>query len=214
MRDMVWTPPGPWMFRKTRSVGVVVSMGELSAGPDAPPVEFVDEAGELTGSPPQPIEVEDDEDVAFAELVEAGVEVRALRGRSRGVILEDPLASGFVVRVELAVEHLAPFDRGDAALPDEAHGVCAFPKNPIGPQHIARRKFRGCRGRNRTEPPIWGSTKICGVKRRDRPRSERPGGVRARRLDVQPSMSATSDPTDFGTSRLMGSLDGLHAELR
>ena len=130
--------------------------------PDAPLVELVDEADELTGSPPQPIEVEDDEDdkdVAFAELVEAGVEVRALMGRSRGVILEDPLASGFVVRVELAVEHLAPFDRGDAGLPDEAHGVCAFPKNPIGPQHIAKRKFRGCRGRNRPDPPIWGSAR-------------------------------------------------------
>ena len=131
------------MFRKPRSVGVVVSMGELSAEPDAPPVELVDEAGELAGSPPQPIEVEDDEDVAFAELVEAGVEVRALRGRSRGVILEDPLASGFAVRVDLAVAHPAPFDRGDAGVADEAHGVYAFPKNPVGPQHIARRKFRG-----------------------------------------------------------------------
>ena len=39
-----------------------------------------------------------------------------------------------------------------------------------------------------------GSTKIRGVKRRDRPPSERRAGVRGRRLDVQPSMSATLTP--------------------
>ncbi len=53
----------------------------------------------------------------------------------------------------------------------------------------------------RNRPPMVGSTKIRGVNRRERPRSERPVGVRARRLDVQTSRSlTTSDPTDFGTS--------------
>ena len=39
-----------------------------------------------------------------------------------------------------------------------------------------------------------GSTKICGVKRRDRLPSEGRASVRGRRLDVQPSMSATLTP--------------------
>ena len=40
----------------------------------------------------------------------------------------------------------------------------------------------------------YGSTKIRGVKRRDRLPSEGRASVRGRRLDVQPSMSATLTP--------------------
>ena len=42
-----------------------------------------------------------------------------------------------------------------------------------------------------------GSTKFRGVKQRDRPASERRAGGRGRRLDVQPSMSATLTPRNF-----------------
>ena len=41
---------------------------------------------------------------------------------------------------------------------------------------------------------LFGSTKIRGVKRRDRLPSEGRASVRGRRLDVQPSMSATLTP--------------------
>ena len=44
---------------------------------------------------------------------------------------------------------------------------------------------------------IAGSTKFRGVKQRDRPASERRAGGRGRRLDVQPSMSATLTPRNF-----------------
>ena len=43
-------------------------------------------------------------------------------------------------------------------------------------------------------PYLLGSTKIRGVKRRDRLPSEGRASVRGRRLDVQPSMSATLTP--------------------
>ena len=47
----------------------------------------------------------------------------------------------------------------------------------------------------------WGSTKIRGVKRRDRPPFERRAGVRGRRFDVQPSMSATWEaPKSVGSN--------------
>ena len=55
---------------------------------------------------------------------------------------------------------------------------------------------------NATAPVYWGSIKIRGVKRRNRPPSESRTGVRGRRLDVQPSMSAIIDPTDFDTPLL------------
>ena len=59
-------------------------------------------------------------------------------------------------------------------------------QNPVFPLARRRRKIR--------ESTFLGSTKIRGVKRRDRPPSERRAGVRGRRLDVQPSMSATLTP--------------------
>ena len=47
---------------------------------------------------------------------------------------------------------------------------------------------------------LLGSIKFCGVKPRHCAPSERPGGARAPRLVVQPSMLATFDPTEFGAS--------------
>ena len=92
------------------------------AEPDAALIEFVNEGDELAGAPPQTVEVEYDQDVALAQVVKAGAEVRALGRSARGVVLEDPLATGLAKRVELAVEDLAPFGGGDAGVPDEAHG--------------------------------------------------------------------------------------------
>ena len=70
---------------------------------DAALVELVDESDELAGAPPESVEVEDDEDVALAEIIKARGKVRAVGCGARGVILEDPPATGPAQRVELAV---------------------------------------------------------------------------------------------------------------
>ena len=58
--------------------------------------------------------VEDDEDIATAQVVEAGGEARAIGRGAGGVILEHALAAGGVQGVELSVEDLAAIGRGDA----------------------------------------------------------------------------------------------------
>ena len=71
---------------------------------------------------------------------------------------------------------------------------CARPGGePVGGRH-ERHDVRA-RYALRTDARMGqGSTKIRGVKRRDRLRSEGRASVRGRRLDVQPSMSATLTP--------------------
>ena len=108
--------------------------------------ERVDEGDELAGEAAEPVEVEDDEDVAGAQVVEAGGEVRAIGGGAGGVILEHALAAGGVERVELAVEDLAPFGGGDAGVADEAHGVCS-PEKPFSLAFYRKEIIAGLSGR-------------------------------------------------------------------
>ena len=84
-----------------------------SAPPSTPGSRPTDE---VAGAAAETVEV--DEDIALAQVVEAGGEARAFRGGAGGVILEDPLTAGLVERVELEVEDLAAFDRSNP-------GVCA-----------------------------------------------------------------------------------------
>ena len=77
-------------------------------------------------------------------------------------------------------------------------GPSVWPPRGLSPGESARRA-KGRRhhvsvGHRR----MMGSTKIRGVKRRDRPACERCAGVRGRRLDVQRSMSATLTPRILG----------------
>ena len=66
--------------------------------------------------------------------------------------------------------------------------------NPGGTSQ-SRAREDTCRDRHRARRlSVAGSTKIRGVKRRDRLPSEGRASVRGRRLDVQPSMSATLTP--------------------
>ena len=58
--------------------------------PDAALAEIVDEGDEFTGVQVVTFQVEDAEDVASVEVVEAGSEVRAFRDDARGVNLEAP----------------------------------------------------------------------------------------------------------------------------
>ena len=83
-----------WICGKARPAGVVVSMGELRVRNATPRwVEFVDDGDEFAGASAEAIEIEDDEDLAPAQGIEAGGEVRALRRDAGGVIFEDALAA-------------------------------------------------------------------------------------------------------------------------
>ena len=68
----------------------------------------------------------------------------------------------------------------------------------VAPPRFERRSNRPQAHRRGEHPPAHrgeeGNTKIRGVKRRDRLPSEGRASVRGRRLDVQPSMSATLTP--------------------
>ena len=69
-------------------------MGELRVrNAYAALVEFVDDGDEFAGASAEAIEIEDDEDLAPAQGIEAGGEVRALRRDAGGVIFEDALAA-------------------------------------------------------------------------------------------------------------------------
>ena len=89
---------------------------------DAAGLEVVDEGDELRSEPPEAVEVEDDEDIARAQVVEAGGEPGTVGIGPGGAVLEDAFAAGRLEGVELAVEDLAPLDGGDAGVADEAHG--------------------------------------------------------------------------------------------
>ena len=61
---------------------------------DAAVVEFVDDGDEFAGVSAEAIVIEDDEDLALAQGIETGGEVRALSRDAGGVIFEDALAAG------------------------------------------------------------------------------------------------------------------------
>ena len=86
------------------------------------------------------------EDVAVAQEVEAGDEVRAIGGGAESVIFEHAHAAGGVERVELAVEDLSAFGGGDAGVTDEGHGVCS-PEKPITPAPCRNETISGLSGR-------------------------------------------------------------------
>ena len=82
-------------------------------------------------------EVEDDEEITTAQVVEARRQVGPIGRGAGGVILEHAFAGCGIERVELGVEDLAAFGGGDAGVADEAHGVCS-PENPSPPCCISR----------------------------------------------------------------------------
>ena len=65
-------------------------------------VQFVDQGDEFTGPAAQAVEVEDDQDVARAQVIETGGQGRPVGGGSGGTVLEDALATGIVQGIELA----------------------------------------------------------------------------------------------------------------
>ena len=83
-------------------------MGELSARKATPRrAERIDQGCELGGQAPEAVEVEHDEDVAAAQVVQTLDEPGPIGPGARGAVLEDAPASGLGQGVELAVEDLA-----------------------------------------------------------------------------------------------------------
>ena len=113
---------------------------------DAAPAEHVNEGDELAGEAAEPVEVEDDEDVASAQVVEAGGEIRAIGRGAGSVIFKHPFAAGGVECVELSVEDLATFGGGDASVADEAHGVDG-PEKPFSLPSYRKEIIAGLSGR-------------------------------------------------------------------
>ena len=120
------------MWRNARPAGVVVSIGELMARNPIPrSLSASMRVMSAPGEAPQSVEIEDDEDVTVAQVVEARGEVRAIGLRPGGVIFEHTFAAGGVERVALAVEDLSAFGGGDAGVPDEIHGVDGLEKPSV-----------------------------------------------------------------------------------
>ena len=77
--------------------------------------------------PRQTVEVEDDQDVALAQVIEAGGQVRPVGGGAGSAVLERALAPGIVQGIELAVEYLAAFGGGYAGVSNEPHRMSSSP---------------------------------------------------------------------------------------
>ena len=85
-------------------------------------VEFVDQSDEFARPAAQAVEIQDDQDVVLAQVIETGGQIRSVGGAGSAV-LEYALAAGVVQGVELTVEDLAAFGGGYAGVADESHGM-------------------------------------------------------------------------------------------
>ena len=92
-------------------------------GPEANPLflKLIDQRDQFRGLPAQTVEVQHNENISLAQVIEAGGKLGATWTGSRCAILEYPLAPGFLQRVKLPVEHLPALERGDAGVPYLAH---------------------------------------------------------------------------------------------
>ena len=116
---------------------------------------LVDEGDELAGAAPEPVEVEDDEDIAAAQIIEAGGEARARRRR------RDPRTRARSRRRS----GRRTAGRGPGGLPRWRRGRsrrgswdgvrCTVSKNPSPAHLIAKRLLLGCRGHFPAKRGSW-----------------------------------------------------------
>ena len=126
---------------------------------DAALSELVDQGDELAGQAAEPIEVENDEDVAAAQVIEAGLEPGPIGLGARGAVLEDALASGLGQGVELAVEDLPVLGGRHPRVADQPHRAPSILSACRGP-FAARDKP--------TSPRCYRAEVRAGLSRRDR----------------------------------------------
>ena len=88
---------------------------------DAARFQFVHEADQLAGEPAEAVEIEHDQHVAVAEIVEARLEAGPLDAGAAAAVVIDALAAGGAERVRLAIEHLLAFTGGHPGIPDQFH---------------------------------------------------------------------------------------------
>ena len=79
-----------------------------------------------TGPAAQTIEDEDEKDVALAQVIQTGGQVRPVGCGTGSAVFEHALASSVIKGVELAVEYLATFGGGYASIANEAHRVTSL----------------------------------------------------------------------------------------
>ena len=71
----------------------------------------------------QAVEIEDDQDVTLAQVIQTGGQVRPVGNSSGSAVLEHALTPGTVQSIELAVEYLTAFGGRYAGIANESHGV-------------------------------------------------------------------------------------------
>ena len=72
-----------WICRKARPVGVVVSIGELMAFEiDAALLQPIDQGDEVVRQPSEVVEIQNDQDIVAAHMIETGRQAGGPRIRS------------------------------------------------------------------------------------------------------------------------------------
>ena len=71
--------------------------------------------------PPQAVEVEHDQHVATAQVIEASLETGPVGTRAAAAVIIDALAASSPERVHLPVEHLPLFAGGHPRIADQLH---------------------------------------------------------------------------------------------
>ncbi len=100
-----------------------VERGVKGAKTNAPALELVDKPDQLAGTPPKPIEIQDDENIAVPEIIETGRKTRAVRTRATGVVLENPIATGDLEGVHLPIKDLPFLSGRDACVTYNRHNL-------------------------------------------------------------------------------------------
>src|SRR4051794_9449241 len=83
-----------WICRKARPMGVVVSIGVQCAEADAAALQLIHQPDQLAGEPPEAVEVEHDQHVALAQVVQARLETRPVGVGPATAVVEDAVAPG------------------------------------------------------------------------------------------------------------------------
>lgn len=96
----------------------VQALGE-AAEPDPARGELLDNGQDVLGVATQAVELPDGEHVTFAQMVQAGVEMRPGRGGAAGVVGEDALRAGLEKGVDLELGILV--GGTDSRVPDDRH---------------------------------------------------------------------------------------------
>ena len=198
--------------RKVRPSAWCCSWEFEVAESDAVLAELVDAGAEPAGEALQPVEVEveGDEDITAAQVVETGDEVRVI---GRG--------AGGAERIEFAVEDPTSFGGGATGVADETRGVCGSEK-PFIPAPCCKETIPGlCRDENPAERRLRGGLRAVPDKHvfvgnrllsaeYQEPREPERSHTADRHGDHQPDGSG--EQRQYGVDQVTDHADCLHEE--